>query len=237
MDVGPAYFRHLNLSTLALRLAFLGVLSLSCDSEPEEADDPVLPAVTANPDGIPYPTDHIGGQKRGGTHPGDRMPNFTFHGYRDGDRSKGLTTISMADYYDPSMARNKVLYVQFAGTWCAVCSGELEASVTITDKAKAKGIVLLEVVVSGATAGKGPSLDEFNGWADRHHTNFTTAIDVRAKRTSLIGINGEAMPHDVLIDTRTMEILDSSVGAPSDVGVYALEGLDFVEKNPPSVWE
>jgi hypothetical protein len=45
------------------------------------------------------------------------------------------------------------------------------------------------------------------------------------------------MPHDLLIDTRTMEILDSSVGAPVDVGQYALEGLDFVEKNPPSTWD
>jgi hypothetical protein len=130
-----------------------------------------------------------------------------------------------------------VLYVQFAGTWCAVCSGELDATVTITDKAKEKGIALLEVVVSGATAGFGPSNAEFDGWADRHHTNFTTAIDVRAKRTSAIGVKGDAMPHDLLIDTRTMEILDSSVGAPVDVGQYALEGLDFVEKNPPSTWD
>lgn len=210
---------------------------LSCSSEPEEAADPVLPAVTTNPDGIPYPTDHIGGQKRGAVRPGDRMPNFTFQGYRDGDRSKGLTTISMADYFDPSMTRNKVLYVQFAGTWCAVCSAEVTASVTLGPAAKQNKIALLEVVVSGATAGKGPSLPEFDGWADRHHTNFTTVFDVRAKRTSVIGINGEAMPHDVLIDTRTMEILDSSVGAPSDVGQYALAGLEFVDKNPPSTWK
>lgn len=166
------------------------------------------------------------------------MPNFAFLAYRDGDRSKGLTPISMADYYDPSGARNKVLYVQFAATWCAVCSDELAASVTIMDKAKAKGIVFLEVVVSGATAGFGPSQAEFDGWADRHRTNFTTAIDVRARRTASIGISGAsgAMPHDVLIDTRTMEILDSSAGAPADVGVYATDGLDFVTKNPPSTY-
>lgn len=230
MDVRRPSFRPLHFATAAL-LA-LG----ACSSDPEEAEDPSLPAVTTNPDGIPYPTDHLGGTERSVLKPGDRIPNFTFRGYRDGDRSKGLTTISLADYYDPSAKRNKVLYVQFAGTWCSVCSSELEATVTITEKAKEKGIALLEVVVSGATAGFGPSNAEFDGWADRHHTNFTTAIDVRAKRTSAIGVKGDAMPHDLLIDTRTMEILDSSVGAPVDVGHYALEGLDFVDKNPPSTW-
>ena len=44
----------------------------------------------------------------------------------------------------------------------------------------------------------------------------------------------EPGPHDVLIDTRTMEILDSSVGSPLDVGKYVLDGLEFVNSNPPS---
>ena len=223
------------------RLTRFGTLVLvaiaSCSSDPEEYDDLQLPEVTTNPDGIPYPTDHLGGNERTSARPGDRIPSFTFQGYRDGDRSKGLTAISLADYYDPSQARNKVLYIQFAATWCAVCSGELKATVTMTEKAREKGIVLLEVVVSGPAAGKGPSLEEFDGWIDRHGTNFSTAIDVRAKRTSRIGVNGSAMPQNMLIDTRTMEILDSSLGAPSDVGVYALGALDFVEKNPPSTWD
>lgn len=224
-----------------LTLPSLGMVALfalgSCSNEPEELDDPQLAEVSTNPDGVPYPTDHLGGTERSYLKPGDRIPNFTFRGYRDGDRSKGLTTISLADYYDPTQSRHKVLYIQFAATWCAVCSGELEATVTMTEKAKARGIALLEVVVSGATAGKGPSQPELDGWVDRHHTNFTTAVDVRAKRTSAIGVNGSAMPHDVLVDTRTMEILDSSVGAPMDVGKYAVDGLDFVEKNPPSTWD
>lgn len=225
---------------MRLRAGLVALALASCSSnDPDELADPDLTPAATNPDGIPYPTDHLGGVERNAYRPGDRMPNFAFLAYRDGDRSKGLQPISIADYYDPSGARNKVLYVQFAATWCAVCSDELAASVSIMEKAKAKGIVFLEVVVSGATAGFGPSQVEFDGWADRHHTNFTTAVDVRARRTASIGISGGsgAMPHDLLIDTRTMEILDSSTGAPADVGRYATEALDFVEKTAPSTYE
>jgi hypothetical protein len=49
-----------------------------------------------------------------------------------------------------------------------------------------------------------------------------------------VGVNSSVVPHDILIDTRTMEILDSSVGAPVDVAKYTLEGVRWVNENPPS---
>jgi hypothetical protein len=225
------------LASLALVLTMAvvppGVAACSSDDPPEEVPDPDLPLVPTNPDGEPYPTDRIGGRKRSGSRPGDRMPNFTFQAYRNG-RENGLETLSLAEYYDPAQKRHKVLHIQVAATWCAICSSELEATVGIVEKAKELGIVFLEIIVSGATAGIGPSLAEVDAWIDRHKTNFPTAIDVRARRLSVLGVNGAAMPHDILIDTRTMEILDSSIGAPLDVGHYVLAGLDFVTKNPPS---
>src|SRR5262249_21136130 len=144
-------------------LAVAGVtavaLGVGCDSEPDEISDPDLPVVETNPDGLPYPTDHIGALKRNGLHPGDRMPNFTFRAYRNG-RAGGLETVSLAEYYDPQQKRNKVLHIQVAATWCAICSSELEATVTVTEPLKERGVVFMEVIVSGATAGKGPSLGE-----------------------------------------------------------------------------
>jgi hypothetical protein len=206
---------------------------IACSDENKEFTDPDLAVVEANLDGEPYPTDRIGGRKRSGTRPGDRMPNFTFRAYRNG-RANGLETISLAEYFDPQQKRNKVLHIQVAATWCAICSAELEATVTVTEPLKERGVVFLEIVVSGATAGAGPSLEEVDTWIDRHKTNFPTAIDVRARRLGPLGVSGSAMPHDILIDTRTMEILDSSIGAPLDIGVYVLDGLAFVTKNPPS---
>jgi AhpC/TSA family len=195
--------------------------------------DPDLPTVDVNPDGLAYPTDHVGGQKRRGKIPGNRIPNFSFRAYRNG-RAGGLETISLAEYFDPGQTRHKVLHLQVAATWCAICSSELEATVSVTEPLAERGIRFLEVVVSGATAGKGPALSELDAWIDRHKTNFPTAIDVAGRRLGDVGVNTSVVPHDILIDTRTMEILDSSVGAPLDVGQYVLEALRFVEANPPS---
>ena len=89
-------------------------------------------------------------------------------------------------------------------------------------------------MVSGATAGQGPSLSEVDGWITGHKANFPTAIDVAGRRFGSLGVQPNAVPYDLLIDTRTMEILDSSVGAPVDVGQYALAALKFVESSPPS---
>ena len=209
-----------------------------CSSgEPEELSDPDLAVVETNPDGDPYPTDHIGGRQHSSRRPGDRMPNFTFRGYKDGNRAAGLQSISLAEYFDPKQKRHKVLHLQLAATWCAVCSSELEMTVPVVEPLKERGVVFLEVIVSGATAGRGPSLAEVDAWIDRHKTNFSTGIDVRGRRLAALGVNGATMPHDVLIDTRTMEILDSSVGAPVDVAAYALDGLEFVEKNPPASYD
>jgi hypothetical protein len=213
-------------------LAF--VSGSACSSDPEELSDPDLAPLEANPDGEPYPTDHIGGLERSSLRPGDRIPNITFKAYRDGNRAAGLQPMSLAEYFDPKQTRHKVLHLQLAATWCAICSSELEATVPVVVPLKERGIVFLEIVVSGATAGKGPSQSEIDEWVDRHKTNFSVGVDVGARRLSAIGVNGSAMPHDILIDTRTMEILDSSVGAPTDVGKYVLDGLKFVTDNPPS---
>jgi hypothetical protein len=205
----------------------------SCSHDPDEFPDPDLPAAPTNPDGVPYPTDHLGGVKRAGNIPGNRIPNLTFRAYKDG-LGGGLGTVSMADYFDPTQKRNKVLDIQIAATWCAICSAEVDATITVTEPLKARGVVFVEVLVSGATASKGPSLDEVNAWIDGHKSNYPTGIDVRGRRVGTLGINATAVPYDILIDTRTMEILDSSVGAPIDVGQYALDGLRFVDSHPPS---
>lgn len=214
--------------------AFVGC-SASRES-PEELDDPVVVGREANPDGVAYPTDQLGGMQRAAGRPGQRIPNFTFQAYVDGDRSRGLVTFSMADFYDPTQKRFKIIDLQVAATWCSVCSGVVTATVPVKEKLSAEGVVFLEIIVAGNSPSAGPSLDELDAWVARHGSNYTTAVDVRARRLGGIGIDPKAVPYDLLIDTRTMEILDSSVGAPKDFDVeaYVREGLKYVASHPPS---
>jgi hypothetical protein len=216
------------------RLAILGLFVLACGSSaPAELSDPDVPGHDANPEGIPYPTDHLGGHARVGSIPGDRVPNFTFQAYLNGDKS-ALKTVSLADFYDPSAKRYKLLHIEGAATWCTICGSVADATATVAPPFAAKGIVYLEVLVSGATQFRGPSGDEVTAWIDAHHSNYTTAVDVRARRLSTIGVDGSVMPYDVYIDTRTMEIIESSGGAPADIGIYDQKKLQEVTSRPPS---
>ena len=53
-------------------------------------------APDTNPEGIPYPSDNIGTNPRLGDRAGNKMRNYKFLGYPDGDMSQGLQPISMA---------------------------------------------------------------------------------------------------------------------------------------------
>lgn len=222
-------------ASIAAVSALLVAAPISCvSSSPEEFADPDVPGRDVNPEGVPYPTDHLGGAKRVAARAGQRIPNFTFVGYPEADRAGGLQTISLADYYDPDQNHHKLLHLQVAATWCSICSSECDATVKVKEPLASEGVVYLEVVVNGARLGVGPSLDEIDGWMTRHEQNFSIAIDGRARRLASIGIDGSVMPWDVLVDTRTMEILDSSGGAPLDLVSYDREALRFIAAHPPS---
>ncbi len=212
----------------------IGLLVLSsCSKDPSELDDPDVPPHETNPDGVPYPTDHIGSRARVGKNPGDRIPNLTFQAYVDGDKS-ALKTVSLADFYDPTSKKYKILHIEGAATWCAICGEVADATTIVKPAFEPKGIVYLEVLVSGATQYRGPSADELNGWVDAHHSNYTTAFDVRARRMSTVGVDGSQMPYDIYVDLRTMEIDESSPGAPSDIGTYDQKKLQDITGRPPA---
>ena len=228
----------MSLGTPAIAVAFLACLVASCSaSKTTEPDfvDPDRPGRDANPEGVAYPTDHLGGAPRSGKRPGDRIPNFTFQAYVDGDRAGGLKTISLADYYDPQRTRHRILHLEVAAVWCLICSSYAEATVKAKDPLGKEGVVYLEVMVGGAGgSGGGPSLGEVDDWISRHHSNFTTGIDVHARRLASLGVPPQTMPWDIMIDTRTMEILDSTGGAPLDIVAYDRSFLQAVANRAPS---
>jgi hypothetical protein len=216
----------------ALALLCSVLTACSTDDPPPDAPDPEVPGRDANPDGVPYPTDSLGGIERAVNRPGQRIPNFTFQGYVDGDRTKGLQTISLADFYDPDQKRHKVLDIQISQVWCSICSVETQTTSQVIGELKADGAVFLQVMTSGSDASRGPSLGEFDAWVDRHAMTYTLALDVRGRRMNGIGVT--TVPWDILVDTRTMEILDSSAGAPADVERYVRDGISWVNEHPPS---
>jgi hypothetical protein len=224
-----------NGAVLALVAGVVASCSSSSDSD-SDFPDPEVPGRSANPDGVPYPTDRLGGAERAAGRPGQRIPNYTFQAYVDGDRAAGLKTISLADYFDPTQKRFKILDIQVSATWCAVCSSVTMSTVPVKEELAKEGVAFLEVIVAGPKTTTGPSMSDVDAWVTRHSSNYTTAIDVRGRRLAEIGIDRTAVPYDLLIDTRTMEILDSSIGAPLnfDVAAYVRDGLKYVATHEPS---
>lgn len=207
--------------------------SAGCSSERDpDFPDPDVAATALNPDGDPYPTDHIGTLERSNGKPGSRVPNLSFQGYVNGDRDAGLRTISLADFYDPKVKRHKVLIVLAAATWCSICAATAEDLVPKKAELESEGAVFLEVIVNGSRLNEGPSLSEVDQWINRHQANYTTAIDVRARRMAQLGV--DTVPWSMLVDTRTMEILEAGSGAPADMAKYARAGIQFVTTNPPA---
>jgi hypothetical protein len=194
-------------------------------------DDPDVAGRDRNPDGIPYPTDRLGTRPRQGTTPGDHFPNLTFQGYPDSNRAAGLQTISLADYYDPQASRHRVLHVMAAAMWCPHCQNETDRMAELAPTLRTEGAEFVQVVINGPSSGTAADLCDVDSWMEEHATNFTVVFDARAKRLGAVA-DVSAVPWNALIDTRTMEVLDVSVGAPADFAAYVRAALDVVGPAP-----
>src|SRR5262245_2694369 len=127
----------------------------ACSSSPPKKQDPGLTpgggdiqGHDANPDGVPYPTTHLGFNARNNstvhTAPPDaRIQNFKFMGYPDADMSKGLQPVAFADYFDPDHKKYKIIHISVSGVWCEWCIAETKALVPLIPQLKDKGVVYL----------------------------------------------------------------------------------------------
>jgi hypothetical protein len=208
-------------------------LSAGCSADPpDEFSGPAATPTPTNPSGVAYPTDNIGTRPRSGRVRGQRIANLAFNGYEGSDRARGLTSISLARYYDPRAERIKLLWIQGIASWCSICRGEASALLPMQDTLKSRGVAVLVVMVNGDTNGLGPSLPELDRWLVRYPMTFDSALDVRGQQLGPLGLSG--VPFNVLVDPRTMELLYAGSGAPQSIDTFAQVGLDFVSKAEPS---
>ncbi len=217
MRVRPSLLVH---AALALALG-----ACSGSSTPNELADPVVAPHPTSPGGDPYPTANLGPDV------GQVIPNLVMQGYPDSNKAGGLVDVSLADFYDPKGKDHTVLFVAIAANWCSACASEATRMNDVRVAYRAKGVVMLEVLVAGETSGYGPTKSELDGWVDGHATTWTVTADVRGRRLfGQLGFVG--VPSSMLIDTRTMQILHQASGAPIDIGAYLQLGIDFVAKHP-----
>lgn len=187
----------------------------------------------SNPEGVPYPKPSSGyGRKaRSGSTAGSVMANYKFRGYPNGDASKGLQTIALADYYDPCGKTYKMIHLSVAGLWCEACNEETNALVGAKSQLASEKVVVLQAVDEGAMQNVPATQSDLDRWVSAHKSNFTTMLD-----PGLVNLSGffnpESIPWNCDLDPRTMEIIGDSVGWAGDVTSETSAGLAAIPSTP-----
>jgi hypothetical protein len=200
----------------------------ACTTTPDTSDDG---GTDVNPDGVAYPTGCYGHTARSGSTPGSILQNLKFQGYLNGDSTQPLTTISLADYYDPCTKRYKLIHLSVAAIWCTACSGETDDFVAAKSSFDAQQIVVLQALTEGAVEGTPATVSDLNYWISTHKSNFTEMLDPGDQNFAGF-FNEAALPWNADVDPRTMEILDSSEGYSGSVQGVVQGGLNAVMGSP-----
>ncbi|MBK6696392.1 MAG: hypothetical protein IPG50_30015 [Myxococcales bacterium] len=205
------------------------------DASHDAAKDALIDA--RPPDAGTYPTAHLGTRPRAGTVAGDVIKNYGFTGYRavNGtlDTSK-LQTIHLADYYDPTGKKGlKVLHIIAAARWSSPDGAEVQAAVTATPALAAQGAVFLVAMGQGASVGASATKADLDAWVTKYGPHFSLALDPAFAALSDMW-DVSAVPFNVDVDLRSMEILAADVGAPPDLAGTVQGYVDWVKTHPAS---
>jgi len=177
-----------------------------------EGDTAAAGAPDKNPDGVAYPSDNIGTNPRSGDRAGNKMTNYKFLGYPDGDMSKGLQPISMASLFDPQGAKIKLIHIQASGTWCVYCQEETKVVTPMRQKLEDRKVAWIISLAEGPTPGTAATTKDLDKWVAQFKAPYTHLLDSGNKNFGPF-YDAAALPWNANIDARTMEILSSSVGA------------------------
>lgn len=190
--------------------------------------------------GVCYPTTDIGTQARtnftASGIPGSRISNYAFTGYPATDTTVlapgTTTTVHLAQYYDPQQkgvpgiiggVPIKVIHLTVAAVWCGPCNEETDfiaganytgqntGGASFATELAPLGVVFVQAIDDGPTVGTGATLSDLNGWITHHKNDFTSTVDPGNANLGIF-FDAAAVPFNMNIDARSMEILSSEVG-------------------------
>lgn len=137
------------------------------------------------------------------SHIGDTADDFSV---QDSDRKVDLQQF-----------RGQIVVLNFWATWCPPCVEELPSLITMQDRMKAKGVVVLGVSIDGDE-------DAYHRFLKLRNVNFMTVRDPEEKVATLYGTSG--WPETYVIDRKG--VLRRKFVGPVDW--TSPEVMDFLSK-------
>jgi hypothetical protein len=246
--------KNVLLATLSCAMAYV---SFACNRTADVDLGGVDPGTTSpgtcdeTPQGDCYPTDDIGTAPRQGNIPGQRIPNLQFFGFKNLDPSQRtdpsgeLQRVTLAEFYDPTGSRLKLIHLIGASVWCHYCNVETEmlASGGAADLSS-RGVVFLQALIDGPKLFVGATPDNLREWVRGPRRdeggrvfetplNFTVMLDPDHDSLGPF-FQADSVPFSLNIDPRSMEILSAKQGfAASDYEAEFEEWLTWIDTHPP----
>jgi hypothetical protein len=169
-------------------------------------------------DGGAYPTTNIGGQPRTASKAGQIFPNLTLEGVRSAATQDTLTTVSMAEYYDPTGSRYDLLHVIGIFMWCPHCNNETNNLSTIPTWQAAHRVAVVQIAMEN-NSGASPGLSDLQTWVSKYNLDFPILMDGQGVQLGQY-FSVSSVPLNIVVNPRTMEVLDVTVGEVGDCQAY-----------------
>ncbi|MFO0552903.1 MAG: TlpA family protein disulfide reductase [Polyangiaceae bacterium] len=163
-----------------------------------------------------------------GFKPGSIIENFKFMGFSNASvQNDTLEPLELAMFYNPTgdgvypagspfgegNPKPRVLLIDVASVWCGPCNYEAD-QVLPGEYAKYKpmgGEFLLQLA-DGPSVGYPAKPSHLTNWTTKYEVDYPSAVDPSYKLGDLF--EAEAFPQNMIIDLRTMEIVEVLAGAP-----------------------
>jgi hypothetical protein len=150
------------------------------------------------------------------------LEDFAFLGWHDPvaanyDQTK-LEQVRLSDYYDPTGSKGlKLIWINASAVWCSVCRAEMQdIRVNGVNAAfAAKGVQLIGTLFEDNKSGPARPIDLHNwGIEPSHSIDFPLLLDPGFKLGAFF--TSDATPLNMLVDARTMRVIDATMGYSTD---------------------
>jgi hypothetical protein len=150
------------------------------------------------------------------------LENFAFLGWSDPvaadyDVTK-MEEVRVGDYYDPDGSKNiRLIWINASAVWCSVCRAEMTdiRDNGIHAKFGPRGVQMIVTLFEDNKSGPAKPLDLHN-WGDQkqYAIDFPLLLDPSFKLGAFF--TSDATPLNMLVDARTMKVIDATMGYSSD---------------------